>query len=359
MAKSNAFQYGANLGMKLGFLPNKSSSSSSSLLKNNNKKPGQSDDSPPEEDTGTTTRTRNNNTNGGSQQFVANDVDVDVGIDSTTSGWFYDYDWIIRINPDVLIRNSTFLQDHMTNSVSSSSLAKSSSLTTTPRRDKDSVVVDAILVDCRRDVKSRTTQRIHTDFLAIRPNVIADKYQQKIQQQLLQQNQMQQQQQQKKKSGAKTATQAVVPSSPNSNTPFSVMSTETWNRRLLNHEATFFDVIQPLMMIGKRMATSQEEESTTIRWLPNVQPSNGMCRVMGPQSPVVHSHTNFRTNTTAATTTNHSHSSQQPKANTDTDTDRTDVSSTTGLINAAAPPPGGEDNAKANASDSHNHNVKK
>mmetsp|Transcript_42026 Transcript_42026/g.101028 ORF Transcript_42026/g.101028 Transcript_42026/m.101028 type:complete len:619 (+) Transcript_42026:387-2243(+) len=343
MAKANAFQYGANLGMKLGF-----------LLKNKNKNTEAKDS--PVEDEELRRRRRKSNIS---------------SVADSGGGWFYDYDWIIRINPDVLIRNSTFLRDIMMNSVASttssvvissskSSTSKSTKPTTTTilPRDRSSnvvVVVDAILVDCqaiksnsnsnttipttnhmrhRRDVKSRTTQRIHTDFFAIRPNVIADKYQQ----QLLK-NQMQQHQ--KLGTTTTTTTTPAVPS-PNNNTPFAVMSTETWNKRLLNHEATFFEVIRPLMMIGKRMTTPQEESSTAIRWLPNVQPSNGFCRVMGPQSPVVHLHTNFRsTNTTTSST----HSSQP--AHTDTN----NASTTT---TAAPPPPRGEDNNNNNNSNSRN-----
>jgi hypothetical protein len=73
--------------------------------------------------------------------------------------WFDGYDWVIRINPDVLIRDSTFLQTHI--------------------NDPN---VDAILHKCRQpscqdgtDNPERTPQpfkylQIHTDVLVFRPD---------------------------------------------------------------------------------------------------------------------------------------------------------------------------------------------
>jgi hypothetical protein len=59
-----------------------------------------------------------------------------------SNGWFDDYDWVIRINPDVLIRNSTWLLQTM-----------------------HDPTVDGIFVNC----KGRHP-RIHTDFFAVRPH---------------------------------------------------------------------------------------------------------------------------------------------------------------------------------------------
>jgi len=60
-------------------------------------------------------------------------------------GWFSKYDWVIRINPDVLIRNSTWLVDTM--------------LTMEGQQQ-----IDGIFVKCTNRPK------LHTDFFAFRPN---------------------------------------------------------------------------------------------------------------------------------------------------------------------------------------------
>lgn len=60
--------------------------------------------------------------------------------------WFGEYDWIIRVNPDVLITHDPAFYTFM--------------------KDPD---VDAILVNCRAR-KKRTL--LHTDFFAIRPKVL-------------------------------------------------------------------------------------------------------------------------------------------------------------------------------------------
>ena len=71
-------------------------------------------------------------------QFGANEA-VHLGFNKS---WFADYSWVIRINPDVLIRNSTWILQTMNDSA-----------------------VDAILVECEPE-----PWRIHTDFFAIRPS---------------------------------------------------------------------------------------------------------------------------------------------------------------------------------------------
>ena len=68
--------------------------------------------------------------------------------------WFRDYDWVIRINPDVLIRNSTFLLDAM----------KQVPNTSTESNEKQ-YKLDAILHKC-------TGRQIHTDFMAFRPAAV-------------------------------------------------------------------------------------------------------------------------------------------------------------------------------------------
>jgi hypothetical protein len=59
-----------------------------------------------------------------------------------SSGWFAPYDWVIRINPDVLIRDSFWIWKTM--------------------HDPD---VDGIFVNC-------SAKEIHTDFFAVRPRAL-------------------------------------------------------------------------------------------------------------------------------------------------------------------------------------------
>jgi hypothetical protein len=62
-----------------------------------------------------------------------------------SNGWFAPYDWIVRINPDVLIRNSRWLMETM--------------------HDPD---VDGIFVNCMSSLE----EKIHTDFFAVRPRAM-------------------------------------------------------------------------------------------------------------------------------------------------------------------------------------------
>lgn len=66
-------------------------------------------------------------------------------------GWFDDYDWLIRINPDVLIRNSTFLRTIMLQDDA----------------DHDDNLIEGIFQPC-------TPEKVHTDFFAVRPRVLLD-----------------------------------------------------------------------------------------------------------------------------------------------------------------------------------------
>jgi hypothetical protein len=63
--------------------------------------------------------------------------------EAATYGWFHSYDWVVRINPDVLIYNDTWMLDVMKNDHNAS----------------------AILVDC---LDRRTNKHPHTDFFANR-----------------------------------------------------------------------------------------------------------------------------------------------------------------------------------------------
>eukprot|EP00536_Pseudo-nitzschia_multiseries_P002995 jgi/Psemu1/6791/gm1.6791_g len=67
-------------------------------------------------------------------------------------GWFSGYDWLIRINPDVVVRNSTWLLETMTTTTT----------TTTTMTPDDQPGVDGIFVRCN-------PQKFHTDFFAVRP----------------------------------------------------------------------------------------------------------------------------------------------------------------------------------------------
>lgn len=68
--------------------------------------------------------------------------------------WFDAYDWIIRINPDVIIRDERFLLDNML--------------------DKD---VDGIFASCYRNncTAGCTGNLVHTDFFAVRPRILLPK----------------------------------------------------------------------------------------------------------------------------------------------------------------------------------------
>ena len=61
--------------------------------------------------------------------------------------WFSNYDWVIRVNPDVIIRNETWIVSQMLNKKK----------------------IRGILVDCRDQNLTEPIPKIHTDFFAIRP----------------------------------------------------------------------------------------------------------------------------------------------------------------------------------------------
>lgn len=67
------------------------------------------------------------------------------------NNWFDGYDWVIRINPDVIIRNDSWLL-----------------------RTMNDTSVDAIFADCfsRTCTQRCTSNQVHTDFFAIRPSVL-------------------------------------------------------------------------------------------------------------------------------------------------------------------------------------------
>jgi hypothetical protein len=65
--------------------------------------------------------------------------------DASKNGWFTGYDWIIRLNPDVILRNETFLINTMMNDPNAT----------------------AMLINCKPN-----SLKVHTDFFAIKPSVL-------------------------------------------------------------------------------------------------------------------------------------------------------------------------------------------
>jgi hypothetical protein len=73
---------------------------------------------------------------------------VDPFVENVT--WFDDYDWVIRLNPDVVIRNDTWLIQTMLNTS-----------------------IDGIFHDClNRKSYANSTTDFHTDFYAFRPSAV-------------------------------------------------------------------------------------------------------------------------------------------------------------------------------------------
>lgn len=73
--------------------------------------------------------------------------------DGFTNKWFKDYDWLIRVNPDVLMINDTWVSTQM-------------------RNDQ----VDGVFVNCLKDLceSNCAHNKAHTDFFAVRPSAIEE-----------------------------------------------------------------------------------------------------------------------------------------------------------------------------------------
>ncbi len=69
--------------------------------------------------------------------------------DAAKEGWFKGYDWVIRLNPDVIIRNDTYILDVMQNDLNAT----------------------AILINCKWF--NPENPKVNTDFFAIKPEVLA------------------------------------------------------------------------------------------------------------------------------------------------------------------------------------------
>jgi len=122
-----------------------------------------------------------------------------------SQGWFSNYDWVIRINPDVLIRSSSFLRSHLGD----------------PQ-------VHAILAMCG-------SHKVNTDFMALRPAAALQ----------------------------------------NGGLPFQHMY-RYGSHSFLNHEHTAKKNLEGILPKAK--------------FLPNLDPMEGKCRVRGPRAPVYHQH---------------------------------------------------------------------
>ena len=158
-------------------------------------------------------------------------------------GWFSGYDWVIRINPDVLIRNSTWLLDAMQVLPGSNSNNTSSGNNTINNNTVGNNTVtsnkqfkhDLIYHLC-------TPRKIHTDFFAFRPAALS----------LSNSN-----------------------DSSNSTTlPFSDLVDK-------NHERTAYEAFQYFFELrGQHRRAS----------IPDAAPSHGHCRIRGQNSSVLHDH---------------------------------------------------------------------
>jgi hypothetical protein len=67
--------------------------------------------------------------------------------DAVDNGWFTGYEWVMRVNPDVIMRNDTWIRQQMRN-----------------------FTVDAILDNCK---PTFTEYVVHTDFFVMRPERIS------------------------------------------------------------------------------------------------------------------------------------------------------------------------------------------
>jgi hypothetical protein len=68
--------------------------------------------------------------------------------------WFDSYDWVVRVNPDVLIKNDTFISSSMNNP------------------NISGVFADCVDLPCPKGWQCKG-RRVHTDFFAIRPSAIS------------------------------------------------------------------------------------------------------------------------------------------------------------------------------------------
>jgi hypothetical protein len=75
-------------------------------------------------------------------------------VEAYKNGWFEGYDWVVLVNPDVLIRNDTFLLESMAND------------------NISGIFVDCLDKPCLNE-RICSDRQIHTDFFAIRPSAVS------------------------------------------------------------------------------------------------------------------------------------------------------------------------------------------
>ena len=138
---------------------------------------------------------------------------------------------MIRLNPDVLIRSSSWLLRQLSNPT-----------------------VEGIFVHC-----GPGTHQLHTDFFAVRPRVLLWN---------------------RTTNGIGTSTNTTAGSGNNHHLPRSnAFEHMTRVGRFLNHERTAMTEFRHLL-----------QDPTKHRLVPNVDPSDGICRVRGIHAPVYHVH---------------------------------------------------------------------
>ncbi|KAL3937734.1 MAG: hypothetical protein SGBAC_007214 [Bacillariaceae sp.] len=161
-------------------------------------------------------------------------------------GWVHNhntlmFDWMIRINPDVLIRKSKWLLETMQASVDAiptSALTTTTTTTTTTNSLLNTKVTMAIGVHC-------ATRQMHTDFFALRPHFW-------------------------------------------NASAFSKMGRKgnKWN-----HERTAYREMAHLVHnYNKNDSNNNNGTTKSIQYLPDVDPSEGSCRVRGTNASVYHVH---------------------------------------------------------------------
>lgn len=75
-------------------------------------------------------------------------------VEGFKNGWFKDYDWVVRLNPDVLIKNDTFILASMAD------------------KNVSGIFVDCLDTPCPAG-RGCPGRQIHTDFFAIRPKAVS------------------------------------------------------------------------------------------------------------------------------------------------------------------------------------------
>lgn len=108
----------------------------------------------------------------GSPERMLQDGAMEAMKDAIRYGWFDNYDWIIRLNPDVIIPNETFLYDVILDGDNVQDLKRYNVWNKYNLNFKVENItsVKGILINCR--YKGWTEYKIHTDFFAIRPEVL-------------------------------------------------------------------------------------------------------------------------------------------------------------------------------------------